>query len=87
MRLIDAKEGTIFEILKFNLPKNIVERFNSLNLSEMSTSYTCYIVEKIVDKKHIEILFYSKENRVKILLPKIIIGYDYLDKIEIRTFS
>ncbi len=99
----DMKEGLIFEILKINTSKSIIDRFESLNIMVGKK----YIVESFEKDKWIKLLFYDekntlkdkvrdiedniknniKNNLLKNINNQIIIGKYYFQKIEVKIIA
>ncbi len=79
MRLTDVKEKTIFKIIDIKLPKTVINRLYSINFA--TGSY--YFIDKIIEKRHYEIYIYDINSNKIIRDSKIIIGYHFVDKIEI----
>lgn len=95
----DMKEGLIFEILKINTSKSIIDRFESLNIMVGKK----YIVESFEKDKWIKLLFYDekntlkdkvrdiedniKNNILKSINNQIIIGKYYFQKIEVKIIA
>lgn len=78
MKLGDIKENDIIQIVRINVPKRTLERFESINVKKGKK----FFVKEFVKEKYVK-LQYEENNS----FPFLIIGKSFFDKIEIIKYE